>query len=292
MSFLKTWLRRREFRRRIESAARSEAPAVLIYQMGKVASSTIHASLEAAGVEVFRVHVLDPKSVATACEQCRQTGRPVLKQLEHSAAVYEKLVLPRHPLKVITLVREPVGRNVSAYFQNLEEFWPGENPHERVPMDELIRGFLEKFPHHAPLTWFDREFHKFLGIDVFAHPFPQDTGMGRISAPPHEVLILRVEMDDAVKGEALAKFLGLERLAFVQKNVSSGKSYADAYRRFKTALRLPASYVDEMLGSKYARHFYSDAERARLREQWLKLERPTGAAALEHAGLPPGSNGV
>jgi len=42
------------------------------------------------------------------------------------------------------------------------------------------------------------------------------------------------------------------------------------YSDFLEKVRLPAGRVDEWLGSKYARHFYSDAELAKIRRRWVE----------------------
>jgi hypothetical protein len=60
----------------------------------------------------------------------------------------------------------------------------------------------------------------------------------------------------------------------VRANEGGGKNYATLYDDFRKRIRIPASYVDEMLDSRYARHFYSGAELSKVREAWQgKVER-------------------
>jgi hypothetical protein len=41
------------------------------------------------------------------------------------------------------------------------------------------------------------------------------------------------------------------------------------YQEFVRTLILPAAYLDEMLGSKYARHFFTDEQLTRVRQKWI-----------------------
>jgi hypothetical protein len=255
--------RKRELQRQIDRVTSGNTIPVIVFQMGKVASSTIEATLnEAPGVDVFRAHRLRRE------EQARpeKPGR----RLYESWLIHEHLIQPRIPAKVVTLVREPVGRNVSAYFQNIDQLFDVKDAWKKLSSEELTRGFLEKYNHQRALTWFDAEFKPVLGIDVYQRPFLHEQGFQRIQSAPYDALILHVEVPDEVKARELARLLGLAELKLVQKNVGEAKDYAEIYQRFVRTLKLPASYVDEMLDSKYARHFFTDEHRARVRCKWLR----------------------
>jgi hypothetical protein len=254
--------RRRELQRQIDRATSGQTTPVIVFQMGKVASSTIEATLNAVpGVDVFRAHRLEREG------QTRpdKAGR----RLHESWVIYDHLIQPRIPAKVVTLVREPVGRNVSAFFQNIDQLCGVTDAWKKISTGELAQVFLEKFNHQRAITWFDAEFKPVLGIDVYQHPFPRELGFQRLQAHPYDALILHVELPDDVKARELAKLLDLDKLTLVQKNVGEAKDYAGVYQQFVRTLKLPASYLDEMLESKYARHFFTDEHRARVRAKWL-----------------------
>jgi len=119
-----------------------------------------------------------------------------------------------------------------------------------------------------PLRWFDREFRPALGIDVFEHPFDSERAYGLIETPAVRVMVIRQENLAALPG-ALGEFLGLGSPVPVPKrNEAAAKGYAESYRDFLAAVRLPAAVRDEAYGSRYARHFYADSELARLHERW------------------------
>jgi hypothetical protein len=137
-------------------------------------------------------------------------------------------------------------------------------------VSRLAGEYLERFDHRGGINWFDREFKPVLGVDIYEHPFPHDKGHTRIKTVRYDILVMRTDLDDASKKRCVEEFLGLEGLSLVPKNVGSQKPYAATYRKFLDALELPESYVDEMLGSKYTRHFFSPDEIASLRAKWLR----------------------
>jgi hypothetical protein len=258
--------RTRELERQIERATTGKTTPVIVFQMGKVASSTIEATLhQVPGIDVFRAHRLE-RAGQTKPEK---PGRRLLE----SWMVHERLIQPRVPAKIVTLVREPIGRNVSAYFQNIDQVLGVTDAWKNLTIEALARGFLEKYNHRRAITWFHAEFKPVLGIDVYEHPFPREEGFQRIQSGPYDALILHVELPDEVKARELARLLGINDLKLVQRNVGEKKEYAEVYQEFLRTLKLPAAYLDEMLGSKYARHFFTDPHLARVRQKWIAVER-------------------
>jgi hypothetical protein len=170
---------------------------------------------------------------------------------------------------VITLVREPIGRNISFYFQNLDMLWKTADAHEKVGLDRLLKEYLDRFNHDDTLEWFDREFNPALGVNLYAHEFPHALGYLRLDTGRHEILVLRSDLDDVSKAKCLGEFLGVEGITLAPANVSAQKPYAEAHREFLRKVRLPEEYVNRMLDSKYARHFFSTEERAAIRSKWM-----------------------
>ncbi len=53
-------------------------------------------------------------------------------------------------------------------------------------------------------------------------------------------------------------------------NVGDAKEYGPGYAEFRSNARLPADFLDRKLSSRYALHFYSEAERADIRDRWSR----------------------
>ncbi len=266
------WRRRRECRAAVRRSVKSRQPLVLVYQMAKVGSSTVTSALESVGgLSVFQVHVMNPDSIRRLHAGLRHKGLARFQMDTDliGRALFEEIIKPGHKAKIITLVREPIGRNISFYFHNLDVLWETADAHENVELPLLLDEFGTRFGHQRSINWFDREFKPVLGVDVYKHEFPRDVGHLRIDTERYDVLIMRTDLEDASKAKCMEEFLGVEGLSLVPKNVASRKPYADVYRKFLDAVELPEGYVNEMLDSKYTRHFFSPEEIASLRAKWL-----------------------
>ena len=154
------------------------------------------------------------------------------------------------------------------FFQVLGQYLgPDVDPIE-CDTDELIDDFIEKYMHSRPLTWLDAEVKTHFDIDIFKHPFPIEMGYTSISQANVSLLILRCDLDDRAKAQAIADFIGLDEFEIVRSNVSSEKSYASQYTQFKQRIKIPPDLLEQMYDSKFARHFYSREERELFRERW------------------------
>ena len=272
---LGTALSQLHLRRTVRHAVGGPTPPVLVYTAPKVASTAVSAALREAGQAVFHVHLISADGRRALREAMRRRGLTRMhgdaRDIEGVArALLSELIEPRHRARVVSLVRDPVARNVSFYFETLDILWQTERAHERVTVERLLAEFHERFTHERGVDWFDEEFKPVLGVDVYEHPFPHDTGHLRIDSGPYEILLMRHDLDDRVKEKCLADLLGVPRVTVTPRNVGAEKPYSETYREFLRRLELPEGYVDGLLGSKYARHFYSREELARFRAKWLK----------------------
>jgi hypothetical protein len=270
------WRARRRYWcwRDVRRAVAAPTPPVLIYQMAKSATTTVLRSLERAGVHAIEVHMMNPETIRRLRSNMRTAGISTLQMdidiIGHS--VRRGIVEAGRRAKIVNLVRDPVARNASLYFQILDRVWQTDNAHEKIGLDRLLEEFHTRFDHDRTLDWFDDEFKPVLGVDIYAQEFPHAQGWLRIEAGQYDILLMRVDLDDASKQRLLSEFLGVEGLKLSRENVGAQKPYAETYREFLRALRLSEEYVDRMLESKYARHFFTDEERRVLRSKWLTRE--------------------
>jgi hypothetical protein len=183
--------------------------------------------------------------------------------------------------KVITMIRDPVARNVSAFFENLELF--GFDYRSRLQSDsidaimpDLERLFREQYVDGSgatrvdsdPLTWFDEELKTVFDVDVFKRAFPVQQGFAIYHAPKAEILMMRLKDLNQHAGAAFKRFLGIETQLQPRDNVAAEKDYAPLYQRFLETFEMPESYLDQMYTSKVSQHFYTDEELERFRSRW------------------------
>lgn len=246
--------------------------------MGKVGSTSVVRTLERAGlgVPVHHAHLLHELDEVEASIRARYASADqTLRQIERgrrTRALFD--ADPTVPWSVVTLVRDPVARNVSAFFQRLHEIDPEV---ARAPdltptpdlLERLVRSFHERYhEHRAPLQWIDHQLAPVLGVDVFEHPFDRARGWNLVDARPHRLLLCTTEVLDTERPRALAALLGGPPLRMLRGNEASTKRSGDLYRRFRAVFRPGEDYLDEMYGSRTARHFYDEATLERFRASW------------------------
>ena len=83
-----------------------------------------------------------------------------------------------------------------------------------------------------------------------------------------ELLIMKLEIPDALKERAIADFMHLDKFRLIRKNLGKDKTYSKTYQQFKKTVRLPSTYLRKMLSSKYATHFYSEKDINALWVRW------------------------
>ncbi|MFZ6003774.1 MAG: putative capsular polysaccharide synthesis family protein [Actinomycetota bacterium] len=243
------------------------APAVVVFSMGKVASTAVVGALQRAGCRpVYKIHLLLPENVRRAEERYRRTDPTALpRHILHASHVMRHLPTPAERWLVVSVVRDPVMRSVSEFFQSGARLG---RLHDETTTRELLERFCVEHGIPGTIDWFERELEPTLGIDVYEHPFDPASGFTIIDTPAVKLLVLRQE-SLAAAPRALSLFLGLDRPVEVpRENVASDKSYAGLYESVVAGVRLPHAALDLAYDSRFARHFYSPAEIEAMRARW------------------------
>lgn len=267
-SFYRYYLRGQWQYQKAKKALDSKQKPVLIYSMGKVGSLSLYHSIQAqTNLPTFHIHSLNQERIDWEYEVCRAKGWwPDSKN--PGALIYEKKIQNNQAASVITTIREPIERNVSAFFEVFRYYNKIEASDYQGDTGFLQEQFLKLVPHDYPLTWLDEELKKMLGINVYKKPFDFQKKHQQYSKNKLNLLLLRVDLSDTEKESQIDQLLGISDLKLVRHNVGSEKTYAKLYEQFKRNLKLPQNYVEQMLGSKYCSHFYSPKERQDLFEKW------------------------
>ena len=245
---------------------RTEDP-VVVFCMSKTASSAIVRAVQSADPRpVYKIHLLTAEGVARAEANYRQTDRSARpRHVFHASHLLRHLPTLDHPWLVITIVREPVIRSASEFFQSGRRL--GRLGDEATTASSFAK-FATAQGIPRTLDWFDRELEPSLGIDVYAHPFDPAAGYGIIETPTVRLLLLRQESLD-VAPEALGTFLGLPHaLALDRENEGARKEYSDLYAAVLRDVRFPERTLDRTYDSRFARHFYSADELDGFRRRW------------------------
>jgi len=281
-----------------------------VHQVGKVGSTTVAHVLQRMYPDrrVHQTHVFDEVALLKSLVAWMDhPDSPRTKLSDHlvSSVELRKFLGAGGLVRdwwMISLVREPMGRNVSAFFQNLDRKWifrlsaEGRRICERVlkpsvasdapvtPAEndllvgELIELFKTRWRGGLYDRWFDRELRGVFGIDVFDRPFDREQGYQFFQRGTTRLMLLRLEDLPRVFLPALEKwFAGSEFAAGFDRSFSlerersndgSTKAYSDLYQSFREKLRIDARQLDAIYSSRVARHFYSDEEIAGFRARW------------------------
>ena len=258
--------------------------ALIIFQMGKVGSTSVYSSLKSLhlNMPVYHVHFLTYEGIHWASQVYRQgfsrtglIGRHIFDSL-HLRQQLDKGLPENGQWKIVSLVRDPIARNISAFFQTLNLEFPEFDYEKKIGsvksetlVKELIPLFWEKFNHDFPLTWFDTEMKSVFNVDVFASDFPEASGYKIYTQGKADLLLFKLETLEKCAPRAFNCFLGIKNFELLKANEAQEKKYYNVYRQFLDNITFPASYIDRMYKSKYVRHFYSEAEIETFRDKWL-----------------------
>jgi len=271
---LRKWRHRLRNQKRIRSATTNTGIIILLHQMGKVGSSSIMASLEGMGTcHVFHTHWCNPKNLEHRAGVVDETSRVSNRYGDRDhfgELVNAQIIQPGLASKMVTLVRDPVARNVSSYFQHLDEIWGIRRAWSHVPLSDLTEGFLRIFEHDEPLDWFDTEVRDLVGIDVMKHRFQTDRKFSIMSNEKWTLLLMRSDLHDDQKQVALEQLVGTPVPVLQRKNIASKKAYASVYQQFKRELVLPETYLDRMYKAPVATHFFDAEEILGMRKRWSR----------------------
>lgn len=244
---------------------------VFIYQMGKVASSSIYFSLKKImGDNIFHVHYLNPENIDSLQKEYIKSGNTA-QNLYDGLYLYNRFFKDKKKsLKIISIVREPISRNISAFFQNLSYYSRVHSSYDFDDVQQMMACFLDTYSHNVPLDWFDAEFKSITGIDIYSYPFPKEQGYVVINSDPYQILILKHDLSDNKKSDCISKFLELESFQISRVNEATSKTYFDEYKYFTDSISLPENYIQKMLSSKYSKHFYSSKELSETYDKWAR----------------------
>jgi hypothetical protein len=249
---------------RLEEATSNGRKIVLVYQMGKVGSASYAQNLShSEDIAVFHVHRMGKtqNEQMIAYNLGRRRVPRAIKDREWQA-IAQFIKSRQAEIHVVSAMRDPIARNISAFFQNLEL-------EDVKNVEALIDRFLRCYAHDVPLRWFDEQFRDVLGIDIFRFPFNREQGWDCFRDQQFNCLLLTAEINDAVKLQAIKSFLEIDLRAIERRNEGSRKAYAELYQRFKGQITLPETYLARLLESKVVKHFYTARQIGQFRSHWI-----------------------
>jgi len=249
---------------------RNTSPPILVFTMAKVGSLSVYNSLQKyRDNTLFHIHSLNEKEELKHIENCKQRGvfpgsrTPVF-------LINSSIIQIERPYKIISLIRNPIERNLSAFFDAFE-FHLGISPSNYTgTLQYLENAFHEKVDHNYAVQWFEKQFFEGTGIDIYANAFDKNTKWATYTNTNPQILLLRSDLPDPNKETAVSQFCGLSDFNLQNVNVTSTKKEAGLYQQFKEHIRFSKVYLESQLETPYMQHFFTEEEKEAAYKKWIK----------------------
>lgn len=258
--------------------------------MGKVGSQTVYVSLKALDLPnpIYHLHFLSRTRLAVVQQDIerlrrKKTGSSFVNRLRGqvvhhhyltSMAVRRRLAAKNdEQIILISLIRDPIARRVSGFFETMWMFHPELIDNEgNINCPEARSGLIALLSTEAEQVdkadWFKKELQSVFDIDAYAYPFIQDAGYGVIEQGGIKLLLLTLEQLAENTG-VLRRFLDYKgEVRLISSNRASSKRSGDAYAQILETLKLPTDVSDKFYNLQLARHFYDVSTRERFKERW------------------------
>lgn len=227
--------------------------------MGKVGSQSIVCVLNKKGIMAHHIHCL---------------GNNILKSefpTKNNDIIYN-LKANKKKYNVIVLVRDPMARNLSAFFQRIRK-WTSKRP-EDMSVREIQKDFINNYDITLSNQWFKRELFTFFGLDIYKYKFPKKDGYKIYNSGRHKILIITLESAEYKLAKALKEFLNISNMfmekkgAYIDRKV--GKDFIEKYLDIKN-MPFPHSFVEKNYNLDYSKHFYSKKEIKMFKLKWKQV---------------------
>lgn len=239
--------------------------SVLVWQPAKVGSTTIAQGLSKAKVKNYHFH--------------HMIGDWILNPLQKKDRI--KLLQTDRKIKVISLVREPIGRDISRYFQffNTDLYLVDEISKYFADVDNpnIYEGAIKFLENRSMVgecggifEWFNQEIKEFLGIDIYKYPFDRKKGYQILCEGNVELLLIKTEKLSDCE-DVIAEFVSAPKFSLENKNMGENKLYKYAYRDLKQNIEIPEKILNFYYKGNVAMdHFYTKEEKENFLKKWLK----------------------
>ena len=242
---------------------------VLVFQPGKVGSISILVNLKKEKEEVFHFHHIHfPANILQE------------KHIKMWETALESVKCKK--IKMIVGVREPISRDISAFFEVFSERnlyrrgdWIFENGNlydvfERY-MDTILHDSYGQWINGVPdvwgdeFLWFDREIKRLWGIDIYQYPFDREKGYSIIRSAGIEIFLYKSEKLNDISKELYMFVLNRPISQFSTEYKTDISWRNEAYQEFKNNVILNSEYVD---------HYYKNNKKMDYLKKWEKNIAP------------------
>jgi hypothetical protein len=242
-------------------------PPVVILTPGKVGSSSVYYTLreKLKKNNIFHIHFLSKEGIKRAKQIHLNSDRKSLPlHLITSELLFDKLKKYDKQVKVITIIREPISRTVSSFFQNLD-FYKDSIEDSKLALNESKAvNLIEKKISNSVLDinkWLNSEIKENFNIDIYNKKFPKEKYV-IFKNQKVDLLLLKMEDLDDVFTNSTKDFFDIkEGIILENHNVGEKKYYSRQYQKLKNKINIDETILKKIKSSKYYTHFYANIDK-------------------------------
>jgi hypothetical protein len=242
-------------------------PPVVILTPGKVGSSSVYYTLtkKLKNNNIFHIHFLSKEGLKRAKQIHLNSDRKSLPlHLITSELLFDKLKKYDKQVKVITIIREPISRTVSSFFQNIDFYKDSIEDSKLVLNESKAVKIIEKKISNSVLDinkWLNSEIRENFNIDIYNKKFPKEKYVISKNQKVN-LLFLKMEDLDDVFTKSTKDFFDLkEGITLENYNVGEKKYYSRQYQKLKNTINIDETILKKIKSSKYYTHFYANIDK-------------------------------
>tara|TARA_Y100000816_G_C26046036_1_gene548156 strand:- start:493 stop:1266 length:774 start_codon:yes stop_codon:yes gene_type:complete len=181
--------------------------------------------------------------------------------------LHKRAIKKGKPMKIISSIRYPIDRNISAFFHGFQYYCP-EFEIENLEIEKLISLFKSRYPHHKHDEWLSNNILAETGINIYDTPLENES-YSLVRHENFELLTLKIDLANELISKILDQFLNLEGIFVKNHNKSSNKKYKQLYYNFKSKIKFPVSFINTINKSKFCEHFFSKEFLEKKKDEYL-----------------------
>lgn len=208
---------------------------IIVFQYGKVGSTSIRCSTN-----------------GKYCPKIQKEYKEYIIQT-HSKDVTKDILKKYKNILIVNIVRLPINRNISAFYENIKSYCPGYN---NTSITELIKLYDTKLSVNQTDKWME-EFFELFNIDIDLFKFDHINKFNKLTYNGNDILLFRFEDFPYLTSNILPKY----NIFLKEKiNVGSKKFYKNIYNTHKNVYKINDIERNNIINSKFTNLYYSKNE--------------------------------
>ena len=215
----------------------------MVFQYGKVGST----SIRRAGWGRRR------RPNGKYCPFIQKTYNEKIIQV-HKHEVAKDILSKYKNILIINIVRLPINRNISAFYQNIKRVHCPN--YDQLSINEIIQIYEKTYSVKQTDNWMKGCF-ELLNIDIDNFKFDKVNKYNKLTSNGNDILLFRFEDFEYITSNILPKY---NIFLNDKKNVGSSKFYSELYNTHKKTYKISDIEKNNIINSKFTNIYYSKEE--------------------------------